>query len=96
MTTQPVLVLELFNAQVQYTVPRWQRRYRWSKPDIERLVEDLKTVAGKPIDNRHYTGTILTFPEPAQRSARTGPSGWRGVSVRFLQSAMRSSASSTI
>ena len=66
MTTQPVLVLELFNAQVQYTVPRWQRRYRWGKPDIQRLVEDLKTVAVKPIDNRHYTGTILTFPEPDQ------------------------------
>ena len=66
MTTQPVLVLELFNAQVQYMVPRWQRRYRWGKADIERLVEDLKTVAGKPIDNRHYTGTILTFPEPDQ------------------------------
>ena len=64
MTTQPVLVIELFNGQVQYTVPRWQRRYRWGKADIERLVEDLKTVAPKPIDTRHYTGTILTKPEP--------------------------------
>ena len=30
--------LELLNGQVQYVVPRWQRRYRWGQSDIERLV----------------------------------------------------------
>ncbi len=56
--------LELLNAQVQYVVPRWQRRYRWGQSDIERLVEDLLTVAVAGPDAAHYGGTLLTFPEP--------------------------------
>ena len=56
--------LELLNGQVQYIVPRWQRRYRWGQPDIERLVEDLLTVAEAGPDATHYGGTLLTFPEP--------------------------------
>ena len=60
--------LELLNGQVQYVVPRWQRRYRWGQSDIERLVEDLVTVSVAGPDAAHYGGTLLTFPEP-------GPAG---------------------
>ena len=56
--------LELLNGQVQYVVPRWQRRYRWGQADIERLVEDLLTVAVAGPEAAHYGGTLLTFPEP--------------------------------
>ena len=56
--------LELLNGQVQYVVPRWQRRYRWGQADIERLVEDLLTVAVAGPVAAHYGGTLLTFPEP--------------------------------
>ena len=56
--------LELLNGQIQYVVPRWQRRYRWGQSDIERLVEDLLTVAVAGPDAAHYGGTLLTFPEP--------------------------------
>ena len=56
--------LELLNGQVQYVVPRWQRRYRWGQSDIERLVEDLLTVAVAGPQAAHYGGTLLTFPEP--------------------------------
>ena len=55
---------ELLNGQVQYVVPRWQRRYRWGQSDIERLVEDLLTVALAGPETAHYGGTLLTFPEP--------------------------------
>ena len=44
--------LELLNGTVQYVVPRWQRRYRWGQSDIERLIEDLLTVA---VAGRHST-----------------------------------------
>ena len=56
--------LELLNGQVQYVVPRWQRRSRWGQSDIERLVEDLLTVAVAGPQAAHYGGTLLTFPEP--------------------------------
>ena len=49
-------------------MPRWQRRYRWGQADIERLVEDLLTVAMAGPEAAHYGGTLLTFPEP-------GPAG---------------------
>ena len=64
MFAHPIEFLELFNGQVQYVVPRWQRRYCWGQSDIERLVEDLITVADAGSNVAHYGGTLLTFPEP--------------------------------
>ncbi len=69
MQAQSIEFLQLFNGQVQYVVPRWQRRYRWGKSDIERLVDDLLTVASQDSEITHYGGTLLTFPEPG------GPAG---------------------
>ncbi|WP_420635063.1 DUF262 domain-containing protein [Candidatus Palauibacter sp.] len=65
MDTQHIAFLELFNSQVQYVVPRWQRKYCWGQSDIERLVEDLLTVAEARAGSSaaHYGGTLLTFPE---------------------------------
>ena len=64
MHARHIEFLELLNGQVQYVVPRWQRRYRWVQADIERLVEDLVTVAAGSTDAAHYGGTLLTFQEP--------------------------------
>ncbi len=65
MDTRHIAFLELFNSQVQYVVPRWQRRYCWGESDIERLVEDLLAVAQSQLgsDPAHFGGTLLTFPE---------------------------------
>ena len=68
MHAQHIDFLDLLDGQVQYVVPRWQRRYRWGQADIERLVEDLLTVAMADPEAAHYGGTLLTFPEP-------GPAG---------------------
>ena len=64
MHAHPIKFLELLNAQVQYVVPRWQRRYCWGQSDIERLVEDLVTISVANPNATHYGGTLLTFPEP--------------------------------
>ncbi|MYE23150.1 MAG: DUF262 domain-containing protein [Gammaproteobacteria bacterium] len=64
MHAHQIQFLELLNGQVQYVVPRWQRRYSWGQREIERLVEDLVTVATAGVDTGHYGGTLLTFPEP--------------------------------
>ena len=45
MHAHQIQFLELLNGQVQYVVPRWQRRYRWGQREIERLIEDLLTVS---------------------------------------------------
>ena len=64
MHAHQIEFLELLNGQFQYVVPRWQRRYSWGQREIERLVEDLVTVAAAGSDAGHYGGTLLTFPEP--------------------------------
>ena len=63
LDTRHIAFLELFNSQVQYVVPRWQRRYCWGQSDIERLVDDLVTVAQVPAGSQaaHYGGTMLTW-----------------------------------
>lgn len=68
MFANQIEFLELLNGQVQYVVPRWQRRYRWGQSEIERLIEDLVTVAAAGPESGHYGGTMLTFSEP-------GPAG---------------------
>ena len=68
MQTQHIEFLQLLNGDVQYVVPRWQRRYCWRQSDIERLVEDLLAIADANEESTHYAGTLLTFPEP-------GPAG---------------------
>ena len=64
MDAQSIKFLELLNGQVQYVVPRWQRRYCWGQSDIERLVEDLVTIAAADSSATHYGGTLLTFRDP--------------------------------
>lgn len=64
MYAHPIKFLELLNGQVQYVVPRWQRRYCWDQSDIERLVEDLVTISAADSSATHYGGTLLTFPDP--------------------------------
>ena len=64
MYAHPIKFLELLNGQVQYVVPRWQRRYCWGQSDIERLVEDLLAIAAADSSATHYGGTLLTFPDP--------------------------------
>ena len=68
MFANQIEFLELLNGTVQYVVPRWQRRYRWGQSEIERLIEDLITVAAAGPESGHYGGTMLTFSEP-------GPAG---------------------
>lgn len=64
MEAGPVRFLDLLSQQIQYVVPIWQRRYCWGQEDIERLVEDLVTVANAKESATHYGGTLLTFPDP--------------------------------
>ena len=64
MYAHPIYLLELLNGQVQYVIPRWQRRYCWGQSDIERLVDDLMAISGAAPGATHYGGTLLTFPEP--------------------------------
>ena len=66
MHTYHIEFLDLLNGQVQYVVPRWQRRYCWDRADIERLVDDLMTVAEADPERTHYGGTLLTFRSPVR------------------------------
>ena len=64
MKAKQIPFLELFNQKVQYLVPRWQRRYRWGQPQIERLLEDLLAIATTGAGDRsHYGGTMITVLE---------------------------------
>ena len=63
MQSNAIDFLDLLDGQVQYVVPRWQRRYCWGRAAIERLVQDLLAVAAAGEESAHYGGTLLTFQE---------------------------------
>ena len=54
--------LELFDGKVQYSIPKWQRRYCWEEADVKRLVEDLVAISAAANPKRaHYGGSLITF-----------------------------------
>jgi len=56
--------MKLFGTNVQYSVPKWQRRYSWDKSTIEQLVKDLNAIAKKKgNDVMHFGGTLITYAE---------------------------------
>ena len=64
MKTKQIRFLDLFNSTVQYLVPRWQRRYRWGKVEIRRLLDDMLAIADAENSARpHYGGTMITVQE---------------------------------
>ena len=46
----------------QFRIPPRQRRYKWGKKAIERLVKDLKYIASHA--KSHNGGSLITFQEP--------------------------------
>ena len=64
MNVNLVDFLELFNKDIQYSVPRWQRRYSWNKLTIEQLIKDLETIARVDDEHaKHFGGTLITYSE---------------------------------
>ena len=64
MKAREIRFLDLFDGNVQYLVPRWQRRYRWGETEIRRLFDDLLAIAGAENQARpHYGGTLITVLE---------------------------------
>ena len=63
MKTKQIRFLDLLNGTVQYLVPRWQRRYRWRKKEILRLLDDLLAIADADSARPHYGGTMITVQE---------------------------------
>ena len=64
MKAKQIPFLALFNQQVQYLVPRWQRRYRWGETEIGRLLDDMLAIADAENQARpHYGGTMITVLE---------------------------------
>ena len=69
MQAQHRLFLSLLDGSVRYAIPRWQRRYAWTPGDIDTLLADLRTAAGRAGERPHYAGTVLTAPEPTPGTA---------------------------
>jgi len=56
--------MKLFGTNVQYSVPKWQRRYSWDKSTIQQLAKDLVAIAKKKsADAMHFGGTLITYSE---------------------------------
>ena len=64
MHAQQKEFFQLLDGEVQYVVPRWQRKYCWQENDIRRLIDDLLAIAqADDSAATHYAGTLLAFQE---------------------------------
>ena len=56
---------EVFGIDVQYQVPRYQRRYVWSETNWETLWEDILAQLDPGLEEKdrgHFTGNIVIRP----------------------------------
>ncbi|MFF3868295.1 DUF262 domain-containing protein [Micromonospora sp. NPDC001898] len=63
----------LLEGAKQYHVPLYQRTYSWSKPQLERLWDDVRKLAEDRVDNptaTHFIGSLVLAPSPTN-----GPAG---------------------
>jgi uncharacterized protein with ParB-like and HNH nuclease domain len=57
ITPNSLTVNQIFSsANEQYTIPSYQRRYSWSKPQIQDLISDIKFLEG---GDTHLMGSIV-------------------------------------
>ena len=66
-------VNNLFGVDVQYEVPRYQRRYVWDKTNWDTLWKDIRSQLEEKPDGkseRHFTGPIVTRPTESRQLDR--------------------------
>ena len=64
MNVKLINFLDLFSKSVQYSVPKWQRRYSWNRSTIQQLIKDLEAISKLDKANaRHFGGTLITYAE---------------------------------
>ncbi len=59
-----ISIAGLFKDELQYRIPRYQRRYIWDETNWKVLWEDItRFLYAKRKDKKHFTGTIVTLPD---------------------------------
>lgn len=71
LDADPVLVLDRFSEEVQLACPLFQRRYVWTKLNINQLFDDIQTVVDGEYSKR-FLGALVLDIESAPRSSRAG------------------------
>ena len=64
-----ISIADLFKDELQYRIPRYQRRYIWDQTNWKVLWEDITQflyVEEEHVNKKHFTGTIVTLPDKNQ------------------------------
>ena len=65
MRIQQTGFLELLNAQVQYRIPIYQRKYDWTRDECLKLLSDIVDIANDSQRDQHFVGSIIYKSEQA-------------------------------
>lgn len=57
----PITIGNLFRADKEYVIPRYQRNYAWGKGEVTQLIEDVLDYAKKKTHTPYYLGTLVVF-----------------------------------
>ncbi len=79
VAAQETTLQELLEGTKQYQVPLYQRTYSWTKPQLERLWEDVRKLTEDRVHDpstTHFIGSLVLAPSPAN-----GPTGIQGFLV---------------
>lgn len=59
MKAEQRMVIEFLNGNKQQLTPFYQRKYRWSKPNCERLFEDIIKIGKSKVKHTYFLGVIF-------------------------------------
>jgi alkylated DNA nucleotide flippase Atl1 len=63
MRAEQRAIYELLQPKSQFLMPEFQRRYVWTKDDVQRLWDDIYSVSLDP-GSRHFLGAVVLSPIP--------------------------------
>ena len=66
-STDETSVSELFSNDLVFSIPYFQRAYKWSEKNIKRFIDDLENLMDYD-DTSHFLGAIIIFAKPTNPS----------------------------
>ena len=65
----PVTLLQLLKGEREYSSPLFQRRFVWSKPEIDRLWQDIEGILDEQESSRFLGAIVLEIKSAGTRPA---------------------------
>ena len=59
-------IRELFNGEMSFEIPMYQRNYAWGEREIVQLINDIADCTSLKLSRSYYLGTLVVYPRQSE------------------------------